>query len=107
MSNNQENRSFSSQGGGSQIPGYSNDQTHRRLALKAEWNIISTRLEADLRVHVLRYAKLSDKQTVALVKRVIVDDVASDHVWFKRSVQKVRNKTSTWKFGTLSLIEVS
>lgn len=35
----------------------------RRLALKAEWNSIPTRLEADFRIHVLRYAKLSEEQS--------------------------------------------
>lgn len=105
MNNSQGTNSFSSQNtGGNQSTGPHND---RRMMLKAEWNSISARLEADLRVHVLRYGRLSEDQTVTLVKTAIVDDVPSDHAWFKRGVLKVRNNTSTWKFRTLSLIEVS
>lgn len=82
-------------------------QINRRLALKVEWTSIASKLNIALRPHVLRYAKLSDKKIVALVKNAIIEDVDSDHMWFKRGVCKVCNNQSTWKFRTLSAMEVS
>lgn len=71
------------------------DQIHRRFALKVEWTSISSRLNIALRPHILPYAKLSEEQIVALVKDAIIEDVDSDHMWFKRGVSKVRNNQST------------
>lgn len=76
-------------------------------ASKAEWDKILARLERELRVQVLQYAKLSEDQTVTLIKNAIGQDVNSEHVWFWRGLLKACTNQSTWKFQTLSAIKVN